>query len=514
MKVTLISLNQFIEVIAGVGIRILSACLKREGCDVQIIFLPRDIADMYEEKTLNEIVELARGSELIGISLMTDDFDNVVRITQRLKEHLSIPIVWGGVHPTIRPEECLYYADMVCIGEGEKTLVELVRKMKDGQDFFDIQGMWFKDKGKILKNKLRPLIQDLDSIPFQDYDYENHYILSDRCIRKINKDLLKSALNNYYITLTSRGCPFKCTYCWNHTVNRMYSNQQVLRKRSTNNVIEELMTVKSRFPFIKLICIDDDAFFLRTEEEIIDFAKKYKENVKLPFWVTGASPSSLTREKLSVLVDAGMVDIRMGIQTGSEHTKRLYKRYTSNQQVEKAVRMINEFKDKIKKPKYDIIIDNPWETEDDLIETLMLLAKLPTPYSLSIFSLILYPATDLYVRAKREGIIIDDPKDSYRKSHHKVKNTYLNKLFFLLNYHARYGGRISTKMMLLLTNRKLRQLKLGWLLYTGLKIKAMIAKRAKRRRKKAGQNNDADKEAEFGYGSKSSGHDEVVYACD
>ena len=138
MKVTLISLSPLIERIIGVGIRILSACLKREGCDVQIIFLPRHIGDRYEEKTLNEIVKLARGSELIGISLMTDDFDNVVRITQRLKENLSIPIGWGGVHPTIRPEECLYYADMVCIGEGEKTLVELVRKMKDGQDFFNI----------------------------------------------------------------------------------------------------------------------------------------------------------------------------------------------------------------------------------------------------------------------------------------------------------------------------------------------------------------------------------------
>jgi len=261
----------------------------------------------------------------------------------------------------------------------------------------------------------------------------------------------------------------------------MYSNQQVLRKRSTNNVIEELMTVKSRIPFIKRICIDDDAFFLRTKEEIMDFAKKYKQNVKLPFWVTGATPSSLTREKLSVLVDAGLVDIRMGIQTGSEHTKRLYKRYTSNQQIEKAVIMINEFKDKIKLPKYDIIIDNPWETEDDLIETLMLLAKLPTPYSLLLFPLIFYPGTDLYVRAKREGMMIDDPKDSYRKSHHSFKNTYLNKLFFLLNDYARYGHRISTKMMVLLTNRKLRQLKLSWLLYTGLKKKA---KRVKRRRKK------------------------------
>ena len=480
MKITLIAPSPAKLHGSGVGIRILSACLKREGCDVRIIFLPRDTAgDMYEDKTLSEIAELVSGSELIGISLMTDDLDNVVRITQMLKENSSIPIVWGGIHPTIQPEECLDYADMVCIGEGEEALVELVRKMKDGQDFFNIQGMWFKDKGKIVKNELRPLIQDLDSIPFQDLDYENHYILSDGCIRKINEDLQQIALSTYYFTLTSRGCPHRCTYCWNHTFSRMYPNQPFIRKRSADNVIKELMMVQSRFPFIETIQVADDAFLIRTEREIMDFAEKYKENVVLPLWVTGAHPLHVTRKKLSILVDAGLVDIRMGIQTGSERTKRLYKRHHSNQQVEEAVRTINEFKDKIKLPRYDLILDNPWETEDDLIETLMLLAKLPTPYALSIFPLTLYPATDLYARAKRDGMKTDDPKEVWRIRHFSFKNTYLNRLFLLLDKYARRGDKISTKMMLLLTNRKLRQLRLSWLLYIILDLRPITIQRLK-----------------------------------
>ncbi len=471
MKVTLISLIQELELNIAVGVRILSACLKKEGHNVRIIFLPRNGAwEIYRDKTLDEIVALATGSGLIGISLMTDDLDNVVRITQAIKKKLSVPIVWGGIHPTVVPEECLDYVDMVCIGEGEETLVELVKKMEGGQAFLDIQGMWFKHRGEIVKNQLRPLSQDLDSIPFQDYDYEDQYILSKGCIRRIDAGLMRCVLNGFYLTITSRGCPFACTYCWNKIFNKMYSPLPVVRKRSSDNVIEELKIVKNKFPFVKFICIDDDSFFSRTREEIADFAGKYKDCIKLPFWITGATPWTLTREKIATLVDAGMTDIRMGIQTGSKRIKKLYKRYHSNEQIEKAIRLINEFKDKIKLPKYDIIVDNPWETEDDTIETLLLLTRLPVPYYLFIFPLTFYPGTELYVRAKKEGILSDNSKEAWRKRHRNFQKTYLNKLLSLQKKYAKRDRSISTGMMRLLVNRKLRFLKISWLFNLVLNI--------------------------------------------
>ncbi|MBI4801986.1 MAG: B12-binding domain-containing radical SAM protein [Elusimicrobia bacterium] len=473
MKVTLISPYSDLQ---AFGIRTLSACLKQEGHGVQLIFLPRDFTDKFEETVLNEVVELSRGSGLIGISLMTNFFNNVVQITQRLKEKLRAPILWGGVHPTIRPEECLDYADMVCLGEGEETLVELAGKMKDGLYCHDVQGMWFKDQGRIIANKMRPLIRDLDSIPFPDYDYETHYILKDNCIQKMDEHLLKAHMNGIYVTIPSRGCPFGCTYCCNNTLNKMYSNAKIVRKRNVDNIIKELMEVKSRLPFIKCIIFGDDAFFIRTVEEIREFCKKYRDNVGLPLSIGGATPSTIIREKLSLLVDAGLIFLRMGIQTGSERTKKLYKRYHSNTQVEEAVKIINEFKDKIRIPHYDIIIDNPWETDEDLIETLMFLAKLPTPYQLTLYSLVFYPGTELYEMAKRDGIITGCLKDIYRQYYHDCKATYLNSLFFLLHEYASRGDKISTKMMFLLTNRKLSQLKLNRLLYYILKTQNLLYK--------------------------------------
>ena len=466
MKITLISPYPDLQ---AFGIRTISACLKREGHDVHLLFLPKSFTEQYENKTLNEIIELSKESNLIGISLMTNFFDNAIQITQKLKENYDIPILWGGVHPTIRPEECLNYADMVCVGEGEKALVELLNRMKGGQ-YYHVHGIWFKHKEEIITNPIQPLTQPLDQIPFPDYDYRTHFILDKGCIQKMDIKLINKYLNGTYTTMPTRGCPFGCTYCCNNTFNKMYPNQKPLRKRSINNIINELVEARKLLPFIDSIYFDDDAFFCFSVNEIKEFCEKYRENVRLPLAISGATPSTLNREKLSPLVDAGLNFIRMGIQTGSERAKKLYNRRHTNQQVERTVKIINEFKDKIKMPQYDIILDNPWETDEDSIETLMFLSKLPTPYRLSIFTLSFYPGTELYIKAKKDGIINDDLNDVYRRHFHDCNKTYLNSLFFLLNDYASKGAIISPKIMILLTNRKIRQLYIHWLLYYILSI--------------------------------------------
>lgn len=448
----------------------MSACLKHENHNVKMLFLVKDYLDKYENSALGKVVELVKDDDLIGISLMTNFFDNVVQITKYLKRDLSIPIVWGGIHATIRPEECLNYADMVCIGEAEETLVELVKKIEKGHDHRDVQGVWLKDKGNTVRNKLRPLIQDLDSIPFQDYDYGTHYIIEDAHIYKMSEDLVTKYTLGDYLTFPTRGCPFGCSYCNNNILNKMYPDQQTIRRRSIDNVIKELQQAKINLPFMRRMYFNDDAFFLYSVGEIEKFCQEYKKNIKLDLVVAGATPVTLMREKLSPLVDAGLQFMRMGIQTGSERTKKLYRRNYSNQQVIEAAKTINGFTDKMTYPQYDIIVDNPWETDEDITETLKLLTRITPPYRLSILSLAFYPQTELYDKAKNEGIIGAD-LDTYRKSYTNCKESYFNKLFFLLNLSR---GRISTKTISLLTNRAIRKFKLHWPLYWVVKFKIVI----------------------------------------
>ena len=185
--------------------------------------------------------------------------------------------------------------------------------------------------------------------------------------------------------------------------------------------------------------------------------------------ITGATPSTLKRDKLSVLVDAGLTEMRMGIQTAGEDTKVLYKRPHSNKEVMNAVEMVNDYKSKVS-AYYDIILDSPWDTNKDAIETLMFLSKLPTPFKLNLFSLLFYPGTDLYRKAKADGIVKNDVDDIYRKHYHGCRPTYLNDLHFLLNEYVTINVGISPKIMSFLVNEKMRKLKLSFALYKILKI--------------------------------------------
>ena len=249
----------------------------------------------------------------------------------------------------------------------------------------------------------------------------------------------------------------------------MYPHQKPIRKRSVDNIIMELQEVKRNLPFLKVFLFDDDAFFILSLDEIKNFCKKYKEQIGLPLWITGATASTLTKEKLSLVIEAGLVGIRMGIQTAGKDPKKLYKRPHTNSKVANAVKMINEYRDQVKAG-FDIILDSPWDTDEDLTETLMFLSKLPTPFEIFLFSLVFYPGTELYEKAKKDGIIKDDLNDIYRRHYQGCKNTYLNKLFFLLKDYNIVGIGISPIIMFILTHKITKKLHLHWFLLKIMKL--------------------------------------------
>ena len=478
------------------GLRIISACFKKAGHKTKIIFVPKTFCEegkfftdfkksyvsqkqnkKYPEKTIYNLIALSKDSDLIGISLSTNFFEEAVQITKRLKKELKTPIIWGGIHPTVKPKECLKYADMICIGEGEEAMVELAEKMEKGEDYSKVRNIGLKDKkGNITLNPLRPLIQDLDSLPFQDYDLESQYLVLGEKIYHSEEIVSKGIVDFFYDgkmyrTLFTRGCPFSCAYCCNSFLNRLYFGQKIFRKRSVDNVIEELKIVKNHLSYFDHIWFADDHFLGLSLAEIKEFSEKYKENIKLPFGISGAHPINITQEKLQYLVEAGLKGLRMGIQSGSEKTKKIYNRHCPNSQVEKAAKIINKFKEKIKIIHYDIIVDNPFETEEDICQTLMFLTRLPVPYELLIFSLTFYPGTELYTLAEKTGIIKYKLEEAYYKSCYNFNRNYFNRLFFLLHRYAILGKRIPPLIMFLLTNKMFRKIKLSWILYQLLKLR-------------------------------------------
>jgi len=473
MQVTLISVY---ESIVASGLRTLSAVLKRAGIQTRMIFLPRETEGFRWEgfryafagSVLGEVATLAKDSDLIGISLMSNYFNNACQVTQHLRRFTRAPIVWGGIHPTIRPEECLKHADIVCVGEGEDALLELAQQMSAGKGVADIGNMWHKRNGEIVRTPVRPLPNDLDRFPYPDYDLDTQFVLFKGEMLPLSENLLlyylafpyNSDSAPAYGTIMSRGCLYACTYCCNNALQRIYEKQWRIRRRSVANIVDELTQIKARFPGIEWIRLDDD-FFLDDLPMVREFAAAYKQAVHLPLESLGFHPGAVTDEKIGLLVDAGLRRVHMGIQAGSTQAlHRVYKRPGSFEQTKRAIQIFHKYTDRMTPPVYELILDNPWESEEEKVQTLRLILDTPQPYMLSLFSLTFYPGTELHERAQAEGILQDDQSQVYGKFYLKEQPTYINGLFRLFQFEFTPHW-----LMVWLLTDKMRRLNWVWLPY-------------------------------------------------
>ncbi len=447
MKVVLISPYSGIE---ATGLRIISACLKQAGFETRMIFLPELEETMalahyskrlLSEDVVNQISAICVDAQLIGITVMTSSFYLASELTDRLKSWRDIPVIWGGIHPTLQPEECLKHADLVCIGEGERSIVELAQCIAEGKDYRSIGNLAWHDPEKgLVVNPLYPLITDLDQVPFPDYDFTTHYILHRDRIVHFTQELLAYYLTDLgswasgpvYRVLSTRGCPYHCSFCANNALLRIYPSWNHLRQRSIKNVVDEIKKILTVMPAIEGVVLNDDTFMANPLAYIEEFSKSYGREIRLPFRVYTTAQTA-DPERFQLLAGAGMRYIVMGIQSGSDRIQKLYQRSASNQQVLQAAYVIHRFQNYAPRPMYDVITDNPYETIEDEIATLRLVNQLPRPYRLSLFSLTFYPGTAIYERAKVDGLIGDEIEEIYQKNFLIILPNYYN---FALYCHS------------------------------------------------------------------------------
>ena len=440
MKVALISVDNELYC---VGIRILSACLRREGHQVQTLFLPQQVQGMgdgkkfqtaYSSKLLESIWKLCTDADLVGISLLTNYLHRAVNITEYLKTHnIKAPIIWGGVHPTVDPEMCLEYADIVCVGEGEDAFIELVNHMENGRSYFETKNMWFKGKQEVIRNPLRPLIQNLDAIPFPDYSGVGHFLAVDDSLVPLTSERLKQfegerfAIRRqglFYPMMTSRGCPWACTYCCNSVYKRLYPNQKRLRYRSVENVIGEIKMIASEIERPMYVVFADDNFTAQNGDSLKRFCEQYKREIGIPFFCH-CDPLTISEEKLKTLIDGGCAKIGMGVESASERIATMYGRGRFHSALPKALSLIERYRSQMQfPPSYQFIIDNPHETIEDTLETLRLAVSLKKPWDNPIFSLVLFPGTPLYETAKSEGLVLDKHMQIYGRDWHEHSNPF------------------------------------------------------------------------------------------
>lgn len=401
--------------IESYSVRTLHATLKRAGFSVTSVFFKRRETDntykQYSSSDIDYLISQIKElhPSVVGISVMSAFSDLASEITTKLKEHIDTLVVWGGIHPTIRPDHCLKVADVVCIGEGEGAILELAEKVSKGEDIRSIRNLWVKNKQSIIKNELRPLIHDLDSTPFPDYSSNDKYLIDHN--QTIPCDYAEVVRYLGFSFMTSRGCPFSCAYCANSILRDIYRNNgKYIRQRSVYNVIRELEYVKKEY---KLDCIrfEDDVFGINTEW-LNEFRSQYKESIGLPFTCYGHSGYT-TEAAVRILKDAGCIYMQIGVQSGSERIKRDYfKRTDTNQEVVTLAHTLHNLGIGYG---VDILMDNPLEAEEDRQKTFGLLLRLPKPFALNTNTLTHFPEYELTKYLLKNNMISENDVEDIRK---------------------------------------------------------------------------------------------------
>ncbi|MCK5427565.1 MAG: B12-binding domain-containing radical SAM protein, partial [Thermodesulfovibrionia bacterium] len=358
-------------------------------------------------------------------------------LSRLLREKFSVPIIWGGVHAVISPEECLKYADYVCCGEGERAVVLLLEHLRDKGNKIpsEIPNIWLNDNGKIIRRTLASPEANLDSLPFQEYLPEYFFGFHKNKIYNFKQNprlFRRYALygGTCHMIITTRGCPFNCEYCANSYLANVYGKK--VRERSVGNCMEELKEVK-KDPYVLYINFEDDCFFAHSKEWIQEFCTEYKKHIHLPF-IVRAIPTMLDREKLFMLKRAGLSMVVMGVQSGSDRVNfEVYDRKVRFSTVRKAAEIISKSK---AAPFYEMIVDNPYETENDEIETINSMASLKRPYIISLAHLTFFPGTPLTAKAIKDNIA---DQDAYLYRYMvKIDKTYSNKLLGITPYIPRF----------------------------------------------------------------------------
>lgn len=424
------------------GLRTISAYLKSKGYQVRLIFVTVEYNkfDMALPKgMLDQLAEMVRSSRLIGLSVMTNYFGYAQQITRALKRIVDVPILWGGIHPTIRPKECLEFADFVCVGEGEEALLELANSIQAGQMNERMQNLWLRKGDQIIGNDVRPLVYDLDKFPDPDYELSSHFILHNGKLVPMTERLLKQNLirlggKSRYSVFTTRGCPHTCTFCCNSSLRRIYESKgPFIRKRSIPRVINELKRIKENYGF-ESVCIQDENFLVRTQSEIENFAQEYSKQIGLPFQCE-FSPQMFNEKNVKLLIGAGLNRVQVGIQSACEETNvSIYNRHYPKGRIDEIVDFFARYQEKIV-CNLHFLIHNPWEDDESLITTIKFVAALPFHFNITLYPLVFFPETELGKRAESEGYINDYYRDVVYKgwSFGRVKDaSYLVLVFYLL----------------------------------------------------------------------------------
>ncbi|MGQ9530427.1 MAG: B12-binding domain-containing radical SAM protein [Candidatus Bathycorpusculaceae bacterium] len=341
------------------GMLYIAGVLMREGIEVSM--LDQSASGLTHEKVVDWVKK--EDPDILGFSVLHSAAKEAPKIAERVKkENPNIKVVMGNYHATFNAERILrkYPAvDIIVRGEGEYTCLELAKCLEKGGDLREVDGLTFRHNGKIVSTPDRPLIKNIDELPFPDRSLMNTEYTSTIFGVKV-------ATKKFTTVLSSRGCPFRCTFCGCRKFAR-----GVWRPRSVENIMEELHILRSQ-GYEEILFVDDN--FTLNRKRVVKLCQRMRKEGLDIRWICDSRVDNSSYDMFREMVKAGCNTLYFGIESANQRILDYYKKGITPQQSVDAVR-------KARKAGIDVIVGSfivgaPDETREEILRTLKFAQKL------------------------------------------------------------------------------------------------------------------------------------------
>lgn len=402
------------------GVASLSAVLKDAGHDVGLYHLTSPAGRSEFQGVLRK-----EDPDLLGFITMTREYPQVKEYVLWAKGALDVPVISGSYHPTTLPEEVIDTegVDMLCRGEGEGALLELVNRMDAGEDYRNTESIWVKEGDVIHRNEVRPLIEDIDVLPLPDFGiFDFSKLISTRI--------------NTGVVILSRGCPYSCTYCSNKRMRDIYPNKnRYSRFHSPEYSIEYLKKLVATYPGVEYLNFRDDILPWKGGW-LEKFTASYRKEIGLPF-ICNYRANLVTPEIVRMLREAGCYQMFFGVESGNDYIRNeVLNRHMSREKIVQAFEACREAG--IKTVAYNMV-GLPYEDKAKVLDTIKLNVEINADHSLSPIYYP-YPDTVLFEAAVREGWV--PPLYDYREDRYVDQPTLPRDQLYFTRYYFRTFVRI------------------------------------------------------------------------
>lgn len=367
------------------GVMYLSAMLKRRGHDCDILVEPLESGAIAE-------IAIRHNPDIVAVSCLTSDYHWAISRIDRIRRGSDPLVVLGGTHPTLDPEAAMAdgNVDVVCRGEGELPLAELADAVDAGADYSGIANLWVRNRDGIVRNEMRRLTEDLDSLPFPDRRLYSKYPF----FRRRGKRSL----------LLGRGCPFACSHCHNSAKKEVFKDKgPYVRWRSRDNIMAEIDEILES-GFVTVLHFVDDSFGAN-RSWLVEFVRLFLERRGSPVALQANMRADLVTDELcEVLREYGTdkLRLRIAVETGDEdYRRRILKKDISDDVLVRAADTLNRHG-------IDFVTYNmvglPGESFSGALETLRFNCRLKPALALC-FVFQPFPGTELAKVAVSEGFL-------------------------------------------------------------------------------------------------------------